>query len=199
MRRRKQKKLVFNPNEPAGLEVSGVDTFQPKPELDSFSPGVVGIRSGKQNQDVIVELGGNEKQEVMPPVVVELPNVNEVPVEAGAGKVGRKPVDLQAKGKSVSPTVNLSNTPWMDEGREEFSQKPSSQGGREEQKDNSAATALAQAQAQSSDRAEIERLEEEERRLDREIVESERLRNLQIERAKVRSLLEEKRRNGGGG
>ena len=58
---------------------------------------------------------------------------------------------------------------------------------------------LAQAQAQTSDTAEIERLEEEERRLDREIVESERLANLKFERERVRRLLEQKRGGVGGG
>jgi hypothetical protein len=45
MRRRRQKKVVVNPSEPAGLEVNGVDTFPDKPEMDAFSAGVVGIRS----------------------------------------------------------------------------------------------------------------------------------------------------------
>lgn len=200
LRRRKQKKLVLNPLEPGGLEVSGVDTFPPKPELDSFSPGLAGIQSGKHKEGVIVELEGDEKQEVMLPVA-ELPHDNVSPVEAGAGTVIARKAVQNSQGTDSSPTmaVNSANTPWMDEGREEFLQ-PSPPQDLEgvQQERNSAAAALAQAQAHSSDRAEIERLEEEERRLDREIVESERLRNLQIERARVRSLLEEKRRAGGG-
>jgi len=208
MRRRKQKKLKMGLNEQAGLEVTGVDTFPPKPEMDAFSAGIAGIGSHESKQKKVIELDGNGKgadisHSQLP--VVELPN-NETSVEERPGAIGRKPIG-ESPPKASSPTSNMNsaNTPWMDEGRTEFAPIATPQEleeAKEKRAKLGAATALAQAQAGSShDTREIERLEEEERRLDREIAESERLRNLQIERNRVRKELDERRKfgNQGGG
>lgn len=123
--------------------------------------------------------------------------------------------------QQAQSTIDASNTPWHDEARQEYQPTTSPINTQPHQSPplnitpsptshtspsaNAASLALAQAQAQHSnpqgdsthDAQEIARLEEEERRLDREIEESERLRKLQAEREEVRRLLEEKRRRGG--